>query len=398
MRPIITPGLIQTLPVYDNHEHGYLLGDEAFTIFLPSRGLRREDADKESYEVFVFYNENGELEATTKLPVIQLNEVDVFRVKNVNNMGAFIDIGTARDILLPNKEMKEPLEAGFTILAGMLDDKMGNRLYLTQKINGFFPNTDIPFERGDEVELLIGEKLEVGRRALVNKKYMAALFRAEMTFNVKLGDRVKGYIRKIEGKSILVSMQREGMLLLEDAQKKLLGYLEANNGYVRLNDDTDPEEIKQRLHMSKKTFKKAAGMLYRDGKVTLTKFGVKINQSGDLPSAEELAKWAPKEELLENPNDKKTDRPYKSRTPYKPRTEGNAPRREHTEQNDRRTNADRPYRSNSERGERSDRPYVNRSNDRSAPAKTTSAEPFSDREKKSLKELKAPSKKPNQDK
>lgn len=396
MSQTITPGLIQTLPVYDTHDHGYLLGEEAFTIFLPSRGLKKEEADQDEYKVFVFYNENGELEATTKLPAVQVNEVDVFRVKNVNTMGAFIDIGTARDILLPNKEMKEPLEAGFTILAGLLDDKLSGRLYMTQKINGFFPNTDIPFERGDEVELLIGEKIEVGRRALVNQKYMAALFRAEMTFNVKLGDRVKGYIRKIEGKSILVSMQREGMLLLEDAQKKLLGYLEANNGYVRLNDDTDPEEIKRRLHMSKKTFKKAAGMLYRDGKVILSKFGVKINQSGELPSAEELAKWAPKEELIERPapqrstyyrsNDQRGERPqrnYRNRDeqsgsdekrPYNP-----APRN------------DRPIRNNDkERGNSNTRPPRERSSERSS-------EPFSDREKKSLRELKAPSsKKPNQ--
>jgi predicted RNA-binding protein (virulence factor B family) len=397
MNSTIQPGHIQTLPVYDQHEYGYLLGSEEFTIFLPSRGIAKSDLDQEAYKVFVFYNENGQLEATTHLPVIELGQVDVFRVKNVNSMGAFIDIGTARDILLPNKEMKEPLEAGFTILAGLLDDPIGARLYLTQKINGFFPNTDIPFERGDEVELLIGEKIEVGRRALVNRQYMAALFRAEMTFNVKLGDRVKGYIRKIEGKSILVSMQREGMLLLEDAQKKILGYLEANNGYVRLNDDTDPDEIKRRLHMSKKTFKRAAGMLYRDGKVILTKFGIKINQSGELPSAEELAKWAPKEEKIErempaNRAPRRDSRPQR-RDDYQRNTRRNED--QNTPRSPRRF--DKPNTSGAPSGpkryggEGQAKPYRDRNT--SAPQ-----QPFSDREKKVLKELKGPnSKKPKQD-
>jgi uncharacterized protein len=397
MKISILPGQIQTLPVYDQHEYGYLLGTEEYTIFLSSRGIPKNELDKESYEVFVFYNENGELEATTHLPVITLGEVDVFRVKNVNSMGAFIDIGTARDILLPNKEMKEPLEAGFTILAGLLEDPVGARLYLTQKINPFFPNTDIPFERGDEVELLIGEKIEVGRRALVNRKYIAALFRAEMTFNVKLGDRVKGYIRKIEGKSILVSMQREGMLLLEDAQKKILGYLEANNGYVRLNDDTDPEEVKRRLHMSKKTFKRAAGMLYRDGKVILTKFGIKINTSGELPSAEELAKWAPKEEKIER--EMPANRaPYRgSRPPRRDDQQRTSPRRDDQQGPRHPRRSDKPHHSSGTSTYKRPNDNAQRKTYRERPSNPPQ-EPFSDREKKVLKELKGPTtKKPRQD-
>ena len=117
-----------------------------------------------------------------------------------------------------------------------------------------------------------------------------------MTDNVRLGEKVKGYVRKVEGKDIVVSMQREGMELLDDAKVKIMNYLEANGGYVRLNDDTDPEEVKLRLHMSKKTFKKAAGMLFKEGKILLTRMGIKFNKTGEIPTEWENTKLLAEEE------------------------------------------------------------------------------------------------------
>jgi hypothetical protein len=122
----------------------------------------------------------------------------------------------------------------------------------------------------------------------------AALHLCTLALNVSEGDKVKGYVRKIEGKDVVVSMQKEGVDLIEDAAARLLEFLENNGGYIRLNDDSDPDEIKIRLRMSKKTFKKAAGLLYKQEKVDLMKFGVKLLTDGQKPTPRDIENWKDK--------------------------------------------------------------------------------------------------------
>jgi predicted RNA-binding protein (virulence factor B family) len=293
----IVPGKIQKLPLFESVDRGFLLGSQDNSVFISKRDIKQGTDPGTEIEVFVFYNEEKELEATTKLPQLQLGEVGCFRVGNSNDLGAFIDIGSRRDILIPHKEQVEGLETGRMTLVVLCDDPVNRRLYASTKLNRHLRNENIPYKRGDAVQLTIAERIEIGRRVVIDGKFIGALFRQEMMDKVRLGEKVKGYIRKIEGKDIIVSMQREGLDLLDDSKAMILDYLEANGGYVRLNDDTDPEEIKLRLHMSKKTFKRAAGMLFKEGKVLLTKFGIKINKTGEIPEGWESHKILVDEEM-----------------------------------------------------------------------------------------------------
>ena len=279
----LAPGTIQDLPIFEIVQDGYLLGYENETVFIQKRELKPNSAVGDIVQVFTFYNEERELEATTRLPNLQVGQIGCYRVSNSNALGSFITIGTRRDILIPHTEQIETLEDGRMALIILCEDSEGKRLFASTKLNRYLKNVDMNYERGDEVSLIIAEKIDIGRRVVVDGKFIGALFRQEMTDNVRLGEHVKGFVRKVEGKDITVSMQREGMELLEDSKEKLMNYLQLNGGYVRLTDDTDPEEIKLRLHMSKKAFKKAAGMLYKEGKVLLTKLGVKINKTGVVP-------------------------------------------------------------------------------------------------------------------
>jgi predicted RNA-binding protein (virulence factor B family) len=292
----IHPGTIQTLPVFEVVEKGYLLGSEEDYVFIGRRELKPKTEPGTEVEVFTYYNEERNLEATTELPSLQVGEVGCYRVLSSNSLGSFISIGTRRDILIPHAEQVESLEDGRMALVILLDDPENRRLYATTKLNRYLRGREIPYKRGDEVMMTIAEKIEIGRRVIIDGKYVGALFRQEMTDNVRLGERIKGYVRKVEGKDIVVSMQREGMELLDDAKVKIMNYLEANGGYVRLNDDTDPDEIKLRLHMSKKTFKKAAGMLFKEGKILLTKMGIKFNKTGEIPEGWENTKLLSEEE------------------------------------------------------------------------------------------------------
>lgn len=272
----IPAGKIQHLPVYDENEKCYFLGDEAFFVSLPKRDVKQPLVPGDSVEVFTFFNELKEMEATTRLPEIQVGEIGSFTVANVNDLGAFIHIGTKRDMLIPAREMKTPPEPGRKVLVTLQIDRKNDRLFASPRLTTYFKNDFIDVKRGDEVELTISEKIEVGRRVVINGKLMGILFRQEMLRQLREGEKIKGYIRKIEGREITVSMSKEGEALLTDAKARLLEFLHHNNGYIRLNDDSDPEEIKLRLRMSKKTFKKAVGMLYKENKVAITKFGVKL--------------------------------------------------------------------------------------------------------------------------
>ncbi len=305
----IKPGAIQSLPIFDQNDLGFFLGDEDFTVFLPKRDFKGTAEENETIEVFTFYNEEKELEATTALPQIQVGEAACFKIKTVNQLGAFVDIGSKRDILIPSRELREDVELGDNILIALGSDDANKRLFGTTKLNSFFNNKDAVYERGDEVEMLIAEKMELGRRVLINGKHMGILFRQEIIARIKTGEKVKGYVRKIEGRDIVVSMQREGRELLDDSKAKILNFLEMNGGYVRINDETDPEEIKLRLHMSKKSFKKACGMLFKEGKIILTKFGIKFNKTGAMPGDEDkvLRKWE------ENDEDKPASAPARPR-------------------------------------------------------------------------------------
>ena len=312
----IHPGTIQTLPVFEVVEKGYLLGSEEDNVFIGRRELKPKTELGTEVEVFTYYNEERDLEATTQLASLQVGEVGCYRVLSSNSLGSFISIGSRRDVLIPHAEQVESLEDGRMALVILLDDPENRRLYATTKLNRHLRGREIPYQRGDEVMMTIAEKIEIGRRVIIDGKYVGALFRQEMTDTVRLGEKIKGYVRKVEGKDIVVSMQREGMELLDDAKVKIMNYLEGNSGYVRLNDDTDPEEIKLRLHMSKKTYKKAAGMLFKEGKILLTKFGIKINKTGEIPE-----EWSQHKMLAAEEDDSPTPMDRKPKPAPKPKEE-----------------------------------------------------------------------------
>jgi len=308
------PGSIQKLPVVEILDKAVALGtvSESVVLKTPVAGIEIG----QEIEVFTYYDEERNLVATRQIPLIEKGGVGCFRVTNTNAIGAFIDIGSRRDILIPEREQIQTLEKGKMVIVILLEDRMNKRLFATTKLQRHLRNVGVNYRRGDEVEMMIAEKIDAGRRVVVDGKFIGFLFEQEMTDRVRLGEKVKGYVRKCEFGELTVSMQREGMELLEDAKKKILQYLELNGGYVRLNDDTPPEEIKLRLHMSKKTFKKAAGMLFNEGKVTLAKFGIKLcsptSQASDLNEK-------PEREVKVKPHSERSDaRPERKYAPREP--------------------------------------------------------------------------------
>ena len=292
MTDYLRPGSIQELMVTSINEEGVFVGNDHEEIPLNKIDTKGVVLGQ-TLQIFSYFNDRKELEATTKLPEIQVGEMGMFSILNSNDLGAFINIGVGRDVLIPKREQRQELMANRRALIMLCYDSANHRLFGTTKIFNHLKE-EPDFKRGDEIEMTIFEKLEVGRKVIVNGKYQGIIFQQEIMSRVSEGDKVKGYVRKIEGKDVVVSMQKEGVDLIEDAAARLLEFLENNGGYIRLNDDSDPDEIKIRLRMSKKTFKKAAGLLYKREKVDLMKFGVKLLTDGQKPTPRDIENWKDK--------------------------------------------------------------------------------------------------------
>jgi predicted RNA-binding protein (virulence factor B family) len=292
MTDYLRPGAIQELMVTSINEEGVFVGNDHEEIPLNKIDTKGVVLGQ-TLQIFSYFNDRKELEATTRIPEIQVGEMGMFTILNSNDLGAFINIGVGRDVLIPKREQRQELLTNRKALIMLCYDSANHRLFGTTKI--FNHLKEVPdFKRGDEIEMTIFEKLEVGRKVIVNGKYQGIIFQQEIMSRVSEGDKVKGYVRKIEGKDVVVSMQKEGVDLIEDAAARLLEFLENNGGYIRLNDDSDPDEIKIRLRMSKKTFKKAAGLLYKREKVDLMKFGVKLLTDGQKPTPRDIENWKDK--------------------------------------------------------------------------------------------------------
>jgi predicted RNA-binding protein (virulence factor B family) len=292
MTDYLRPGAIQELMVTSISEEGVFVGNDHEEIPLNKIDTKGVVLGQ-TLKIFSYFNDRKELEATTRIPEIQVGEMGMFTILNSNDLGAFINIGVGRDVLIPKREQRQELLTNRKALIMLCYDSANHRLFGTTKI--FNHLKEVPdFKRGDEIEMTIFEKLEVGRKVIVNGKYQGIIFQQEIMSRVSEGDKVKGYVRKIEGKDVVVSMQKEGIDLIEDAAARLLEFLENNGGYIRLNDDSDPDEIKIRLRMSKKTFKKAAGLLYKQEKVDLMKFGVKLLTDGQKPTPRDIENWKDK--------------------------------------------------------------------------------------------------------
>ena len=143
-------------------------------------------------------------------------------------------------------------------------------------------NKDITLTEGEEVDLVVKGYTDIGIKVLINEKYIGMLYKDELFRVLNAGDRVKGYVKKIRGdKKIDVTLRKGGFEDIEEAKEIVLRKLRANDGFLPLGDSSDPEVIKKHLHMSKKTFKKAIGNLYKEGVIELKPDGIKLQRTQD---------------------------------------------------------------------------------------------------------------------
>lgn len=272
---MIEIGKYNTLKIVRDTQVGLYLSDGKEDILLPNKYVPREFEVGEELIVFVYLDHEERPVATTLEPYIYLNEFALLRVNYTNKFGAFLDWGLEKDLFVPFREQARPMEKGKRYLVYMYIDEKSNRLAGTSKINQFLSNEELTVEEGEEVDLIISHITEMGINVIINEQYKGLMYKDQVYEDLRTGDRMKGYIKHIRpDNKIDVSLQKAGFENIEPNAEKVLDELRASRGFLRLNDDSHPEDIKTVLKMSKKTFKKAIGTLYKQKLIEIKEDGI----------------------------------------------------------------------------------------------------------------------------
>jgi predicted RNA-binding protein (virulence factor B family) len=272
---MIEIGKYNTLKIERDTQVGLYLTDGNEDILLPNKYVPREFEIGEELVVFVYLDHEERPVATTLEPYIYLHEFALLRVNYTNKFGAFLDWGLEKDLFVPFREQARPMEKGKRYLVYMYLDEKSNRLVGTSKINQYLSNEELTVEQGEEVDLIISHITDMGINVIINEQHKGLMYKDEVYEDLRTGDRMKGYIKTIRpGNKIDVSLQKAGFENIEPNAEKILDELRANRGFLRLNDESHPEDIKTVLRMSKKTFKKAIGTLYKQKLIEIKEDGI----------------------------------------------------------------------------------------------------------------------------
>lgn len=246
----------------------FLTDNKEFEVLLPNKYLTDNMELDQTVHVFIYNDSEDRPVATTEQPKIELNGFAFLKVKVVSDFGAFLDWGLEKDLLVPFKEQNSKMVEGGSYLIRLLLDKKTNRLVGSAKINKFLNYEVIDLEQGDEVTLFIAEETDLGRKVIVNNQYSGLIFKDRLVRPLRDGEETKGYVEFIrEDGKIDISLVPIGLEKFDEFSNIVLEYLKQNNGVITITDNSSPELIRSELGISKKSFKKAVGNLYKQKKI-----------------------------------------------------------------------------------------------------------------------------------
>lgn len=255
----------------------YLDGEEKGEILLPIRQVPPKVKIGDTIEVFLYLDSEDRIIATTKEPFCEADEFAVLRVIDVNKTGAWLDWGLDKHLLVPFREQKQDMEESKSYLVYVYVDHETNRLVASSKLDKFLDNVPPEYEVGQQVDLLISNKSDIGYVAVINNLHSGLLYINEVFQPLKRGQKIKGYIKKLrDDEKIDLMLQKPGYGKIETLAQKIMSALSQDGGVINLGDKSSPDDIYNKFHMSKKDFKKAIGLLYKEGKIKVEKESIAI--------------------------------------------------------------------------------------------------------------------------
>ena len=276
---MITIGTRASLRIIREQPFGLFLDAENLgEILLPRREMPKEWAVGGEVDVFIYLDSEDRLVATLKKPRVMPGEFAKLTCIALTPVGAFLDWGLPKDLLVPFREQKTRMEVGKSYLVKVLVDEESKRIVATTRIARHIDKVAASFETGQEVDLTVYGKTPMGYKAIVNNTQTGLIFANEVFQELALGEKLKGWIAGVraDGK-IDLSLHPPGRSRVDDLEKQIMGELVARGGFWALTDKSPAEEIYEELGVSKRTFKQTLGALLRKRLVTQTDKGIRLN-------------------------------------------------------------------------------------------------------------------------
>lgn len=275
---MIEIGKYNTLRVIKVVDFGvYLDGEERGEILLPNEYVPKDCFPDDYLKVFIYFDSEDRIIATTEVPNIQVGEFAWMKVVSTSSVGAFLDWGLRKDLLVPFREQRDRMTEGKSYLVYAYVDDASDRIVATAKIEKYLGNVPVQYKPGQEVDVLIARKSDLGYNVIVDNLYWGLVYRNEIFRPLRLGQKLKGYIKGVrEDEKIDVTLQKKGFDRIDVVVKKILEKLEDNGGVLDVSDKTAPEIIYNLFECSKKDYKKAIGTLFKERKIELTDTEIRL--------------------------------------------------------------------------------------------------------------------------
>ncbi len=255
----------------------FLESETGAEILLPNKYIPKVFEIGDELNVFCYLDHDERPVATNLKPFVKRHEFGFLKVVEVNQIGAFLDWGLEKHLFVPFREQREKMKEGQWYVVFCYLDDVSFRLVASNKIDRFLNNDDLSLRTGDKVQLLVTRLTDLGWEVIINNKHKGLIFSSDIFQHMAVGQSMEGYIKKIRSDNkIDVTLQPQGQKVLEPTAKKIYEVLENQGGFLPLHDKSDPKEISKVLGMSKKTFKKGIGTLYKAKRIEIKDNGIYV--------------------------------------------------------------------------------------------------------------------------
>ena len=271
-------GKFNVLEVVKTVDFGvYLDGEEEGEILLPTRYVPEECNIGDFLNVFLYLDNEERLIATTLTPLVQVGEFACLEVSWVNQFGAFLNWGLMKDLFVPFREQKMKMLVGKKYVIHAHIDEDSYRIVASAKVDKYLSKELPAYQPNDEVSILIWQKTDLGFKAIVENEFSGLLYDSEIFQHLQTGMQLKAFVKQVrEDGKIDLMLQKPGFEKIDDFSDKLLSYIKENGGSIQLNDKSPAEEIYDAFQVSKKTFKKAVGDLYKKRLIVIEANGIRL--------------------------------------------------------------------------------------------------------------------------
>ena len=269
---MVNIGKINKLQILKEVSFGLYLDGGGVEILLPKRYVPKGYKIHDFLDVFIYIDSENRLIATTETPYAKVDECAYLKVVSVNNVGAFMDWGLMKDLLVPHNEQVQPLVEGKFYTVYVYLDHETDRIAGSVKLRNFLNETSVYYKDGQPVDLLICAQTDLGYRAVINNTHLGIIYENEVFQEISMGQKLKGYIKTIrEDKKIDISLQRPAKEERDGLMINILDDLKQRGGTSDLTDKSPPDAIYRQFSVSKKNYKKALGRLYKQRLIKIDK-------------------------------------------------------------------------------------------------------------------------------